>query len=358
MTLDVAIIGGGPAGAAAAISLRQLIPNGAIAIFDAGGSEQDAWRPGETLAPGAASILQSLGCWPAFRSAGFLESCGTRSVWGSPEPYENEFLFSMRGSGWRLDRARFNHLLRTCAGTAGAEIHYEAPLRGSEYADGLWHLQLSTSDCRARFVIDATGRSATFAVQAGAQRLADDKLAGVFVLFESAETGDTLIEAVEAGWWYSTTVPGNTAVVAFMTDTDLIREQQLNTPARWNELLAASTPTRERLQNATAKTAPAIFAANSQRLSQMAGPGWVAAGDAAMTFDPLSSQGILKALRSGKLASFVAADYLLHGKASSAKYEAMARGEYAAYSATKAEYYSLEQRWPASPFWARRRSKS
>ena len=32
-----------------------------------------------------------------------------------------------------------------------------------------------------------------------------------------------------------------------------------------------------------------------------------------MAFDPLSSQGILKALRSGKLASFVAADYLIRG---------------------------------------------
>ena len=302
MTLDAAIIGGGPAGAAAAISLRQLIPNGAIAIFDAGTPQPDAWRPGETLAPGAASILQSLGCWQGFRSAGFLESFGTRSAWGSPELYENEFLFSMRGSGWLLDRARFNQMLRACAGTAGVEIYYEAPLRGSEYVDSAWHLRLPNSECRARFVIDATGRSATFAVQAGAQRLADDKLAGVFVLFESEEAGDTLIEAAEAGWWYSTTVPGNTVVVAFMTDTDLIREQQLNTPARWNELLTHSTHTRTRLQNATAKGSPAIFAANSQRLSQMGGLGWVAAGDAAMTFDPLSSQGILKALRSGKLA--------------------------------------------------------
>lgn len=357
MMLDAAIIGGGPAGAAAAISLRQLMPHGAIAIFDAGVPEQDAWRPGETLAPGATSILQSLGCWEAFRSAGFLESFGTRSAWGSSEPYENEFLFSMRGSGWRLDRARFNQLLRSCAGAAGVQIHHEAPLRGCEYADAVWHLQFPKHEFRARFVIDATGRSASFAVQAGAQRVADDKLAGVFVLFESKEAGDTLIEAAETGWWYSTTVPGGTAVVAFMTDTDLIREMQLNTPGRWNELLELSTHTRERLQNATAKGPPAIFAANSQCLSHMAGPGWVAAGDAAMAFDPLSSQGILKGLRSGKLASFVAADYLLQGKDSSAKYETMAHAEYEAYSATKAEYYGLEQRWPASPFWARRRSK-
>jgi flavin-dependent dehydrogenase len=83
----------------------------------------------------------------------------------------------------------------------------------------------------------------------------------------------------------------------------------------------------------------------------------VAAGDAAMTFDPLSSQGILKALRSGKLASFVAVDFLLRGVDTHERYTRLARAEYDEYEWVKRTYYSEERRWPAAPFWARRHAE-
>jgi flavin-dependent dehydrogenase len=354
VNLDAAIIGAGPAGVAAALSLRQLMPGAAIAIFDSGTGAR--WRPGEILIPGAASILQSLGCWPAFLASQFLESFGTRAAWGAPEPYDNEFLFSLHGSGWRLDRTRFDDMLRECARSANVEIH-DSPLLDSS-PDALWRLQFRGFECHSRFVIDASGRSAAFAVQRGARRLPDDRLAAVVTRFEMDAPGDTLIEAVENGWWYSATVPGSTAVVALMTDTDLIRNSQLHLVERWNQALSAAKYTQERLRDATPKGPPEIFTAHSQHLSMMSGPGWVAAGDAAMTFDPLSSQGILKALRSGKLASFAAADFLLRNIDSHQKYAQLATGEYAAYEKAKFEYYAMEARWPDAPFWKRRRPAS
>ncbi len=72
---------------------------------------------------------------------------------------------------------------------------------------------------------------------------------------------------------------------------------------------------------------------------------------------PLSSQGIAKALRSGKLASFVAADFLLRGAGTHDRYTRLARAEYDEYERTKRTYYREEQRWPASPFWARRHAE-
>ncbi|MGC2111535.1 MAG: hypothetical protein WA655_18610 [Candidatus Korobacteraceae bacterium] len=76
----------------------------------------------------------------------------------------------------------------------------------------------------------------------------------------------------------------------------------LKSVARWNLLLGESVHTRRRIENARAQGPPMIFGAQSHILQPMGGCGWVAAGDAAMAFDPLSSQGITKALRSGKLA--------------------------------------------------------
>ena len=72
------------------------------------------------------------------------------------------------------------------------------------------------------------------------------------------------------------------------------------------------------------------------------------------SLDPLSSQGILKALRSGKIASFVALD-ALDGRDSSSRYEALVASEYEDYCNTKRRFYSQEQRWPRSTFWQRRR---
>lgn len=354
--LDVAIIGGGPAGTAAALSLRQLMPNATIAIFDAGRGER--WKPGETLSPGATTLLESLGCGLAFQRAfeenSMLESFGTKAAWGAAELYEREFLYSLHGNGWRVDRARFDAMLLEAAEAVGVEVRRRMALMDSVREDGRWRLQLQSGSCCARFVIDASGRAARFSGQRGARPILSDKLAGVFVLFDAAHAEDTLIEATENGWWYSTTVPGATAVVAWMSDTDLIRERGLKNGERWKDLLAQSVHTRRRLHDAAVQGTPMIFTAHSQRLDCMGGSGWVAAGDAAMTFDPLSSQGIAKALRSGKLASFVAADFLLRGVETHERYIRLACAEYDEYVRTKRSYYCEEQRWPTAPFWARR----
>jgi flavin-dependent dehydrogenase len=360
MLVDVAIIGGGPAGAAAALSLRQLMPEVTVAIFDAG--RKTLWKPGEVLPPTARTPLESLGCWSDQQGDAaaslIMESYGTASVWGSDTIQEREFLFSMHGNGWRLDRVQFDAMLLERAQTAGVLVHRQATLVESQDGNDGWRLVFAGSTAEAQFVVDASGRTARFAVERGVRLKATDSLAGVFVLFNCRDVGvqdyDTLIEAQENGWWYSTSVPGGTLVVAWMSDTDLIRAMELKTAAHWHSLLAQSTQTRQRVQGATAIVEPMIFAARSQRLSEVAGTGWAAAGDAAMAFDPLSSYGIVKALRSGKMASFVALDWIRRNQDTHARYCGIADVEWEQYNSARRAYYAEEQRWAGSPFWARR----
>jgi flavin-dependent dehydrogenase len=251
-------------------------------------------------------------------------------------------------------------MLLETAELAGIKVSRGVALTESAAGEDCWHLKLQHAtqvmECDARFVIDASGRSARFSMRRGAKTICDDRLAGVFVLFEMGEEGiglDTMIEAAEDGWWYSITVPGGIGVAAWMSDTDLIREKNLKDLDRWSALLAQSPYTKRRMKGTMMKRAPMIFSANSQRLDVVCGRGWVAAGDAAMAFDPLSSLGITKALRSGKMASFVAVDFL-HGLDTQGRYATLAAAEYAEYQRTKTSYYSEEKRWPHSPFWARR----
>lgn len=126
---DIGIVGGGPAGTAA-VSALQIRPHLRVAIVEA--SRCDPWRAGETLSPGCQDILGGLGCWDSFPGEGFTESQGTRSVWGGPEPYDNEFLFSLRGNGWHVDRARFDALLCGRARDVGVELIAHTRLHGVE----------------------------------------------------------------------------------------------------------------------------------------------------------------------------------------------------------------------------------
>lgn len=359
---DVAVLGAGPAGAAAALSLRYLRPALRVALVEP--SRYDAWRVGETLSPGCRELLAGLGCWERFESQRFLESFGTRAAWGGGELYDHEFLFSARGSGWHVDRARFDGMLCAAARDAGAEIVAETRFADAERCDGYWKLKLRGGGLEASWVIDATGRSAAFAVRQGARRLAADRLVGVAVRFRAPGSDpSTLVEAQPDGWWYSAATPENGLVVVWMSDADLVRRLGLSDGTRWFEQLARSRHTAARVAGAAAEAGPIVRAAHSQRLSDFGdagvnGDGWVAAGDAACTLDPLSSQGILKALRTGKIASFVALDGLEGpaGRAASslARYRQLLAAEYSRYLETRALFYGEERRWPESPFWARR----
>jgi flavin-dependent dehydrogenase len=348
---------------AAALSLKRLDAGLRVAVVEASGYA--AWRGGETLAPGCAGLLGSLGCLERFLAEGFAESYGTSAAWAAPEPYENEFVFSRQGNGWHVDRRRFDEMLCECAMEAGADVFREARLTAAQRTEtGGWVLSVRTgeviSEIEARVAIDATGRAARLATLQGARRMVDDNLAGVFVTFrlpDSCVSQDTrtLVEAQEDGWWYSSIGPGSRAVVAWMSDADLIADGGLARDWEcWREHLGRSSLTAARVGKAEPETSPIALCAQSQRLVPASGPGWVAAGDAALSFDPLSSQGILNAIRSGKMASFAAFDWLLGREDSVARYDAAVKAEYEGYQQAKARFYAMERRWPNAPFWARR----
>ena len=95
--------------------------------------------------------------------------------------------------------------------------------------------------------------------------------------------------------------------------------------------------------------------AASRRLDPVATETWLAVGDAASRFDPLSSQGIFKALRSGIFASYAIGDWLTRSDNTGLRrYHRYITKEFESYRFTRTQYYSHEQRWPTSPFWLRR----
>ena len=96
----------------------------------------------------------------------------------------------------------------------------------------------------------------------------------------------------------------------FMTDADLLAGR-VGFGARELGSAAAADTTRAFLRRRyPLLTRFIVRVARSQRLDRMSGRGWVAVGDAAIVFDPLSSQGIAKGVEHGVQAADAVLAYL------------------------------------------------
>ncbi len=355
--IEVVVIGGGPAGAVAALTLaRQGV---GVALLDAGRRHPPV---GETLPPAIRPVLDRLELRAAVAAEGHLPSIGNWSAWGSAEPLGHDFLFNRFGHGWHLDRRRFDALLREAARSAGAQVAVGTAVAASEpLAGGGFRIGLADGkQITTRFVLDASGRSASFARQRGVRRHALDRMVAlVGYVVRRADADDepaaTLVEAAADGWWYSAPLPQDRLVTMFMTDADVARAAGASTQA-WLDRLAAAPHTAERALRYGAGLAgpPTIVPAASSRLERFGGEDWLAIGDAAATQDPLSSEGILVAMESGTDGAAAVVQVLRgdHGAIT----EAIARREirWRDYLDQLNRHYGMERRWPDAPFWRRR----
>ena len=167
-----------------------------------------------------------------------------------------------------------------------------------------------------------------------------------------------IVESTQTGWWYLAPIAKGRCVCMLVTDPRAHIASGRSLDEWWNLALQETTQVRRRYSDEGRVDALRVRSALSRRLGALHGPGWVAIGDAAMTFDPLSSRGIAKAIDEGTAIAAAIGSHFEGDNSALEKYAAPARARYADYLATRASYYGLEQRWPRAQFWHSRQQRA
>ncbi len=376
------IAGGGPAGSAAALTLAR---EGRRVLLADVSPAAGAFRIGEALPPAARPLLRDLGVLDRFLDDGHLPSFGNVSVWGSDQAQIHDHIFDPHGHGWHLDRARFDALLRGAAREAGAEIVEGVGIGDVEREDGVWRVHLGdgseTREVRAAWLVDATGRRSAIARRLGARRRQDDRLVAFYGRFRSNDHGDadarTMVESAPDGWGYTALIPSGRPspprpssprgrggrkterIVVWLTDADLADRMALLSPSGFTAQIQECpqcphiAALLERFGYAL-QGRPRGIGAGSSRLNRFAGDGWIAVGDAALAFDPLSSQGMLNALYTGLRGGQALVRALAGDNERLAEYARRLEEVYGTYLRNRLTFYTAESRWAGRTFWQRR----
>lgn len=358
MTIDVLIIGAGPAGAVGAT--RLAMAGAKVVLIDKLNVVPE--KVGESLPPLAAHLIQALGMEAAFDTSFHLPAYGVRSAWGSGDK-ERPFILSPYGHGWLLDRPAFDQSLRDFATTKGVHIIHPAQADTIFIRRDRYHFRLLSGSQpisgTASAILDCSGRSSDFALRHGATRITYDRLVAFWCLFHGRSVRDqdnhTTIESARDGWYYTAKIPRDRRVVVFLTDGDLPSCKRAKCDSSWSSMLSETRLIQSVLESGSYKRISKVHvaSASSTRLTSFCRRSWLAAGDAAMSFDPLSSRGIFQAMASASNAAAALIEQNSGRSLAFHNYDEQMNQHYEDYLAELPRKYETEGSF-TSEFWQRR----
>lgn len=367
---QVIIIGGGVAGIATALTLATR----GIESLIIEASDEITTKVGETLPPNVLPLLKIFGLDKCLKEPDHLVCHGNQYMWGGDNIQEKLFIFQTHGNGWHLNRLNFEKYLYQLSLDLGVEWLIGCKLlKVEEDIDGNWQLSVN---CQGKqqiwryaereqsgispFLVDATGRIAKLAQCLGVKREQYNRLIGLAYSFKlqknHAIARYTYIEAVENGWWYAAVLPGNNLMTVFLTDADLLDKAMLNINF-YQEVLTKTHFIGALVKDyliSDSDNKITIRTASSSHLRQIFGKNWLAVGDAAFAYDPISSYGIASALGGGFYAGNAIADHFLGKEEALPAYSFIHEKNYQLYLEMLSNQYQLEQRWSNNTFWKRR----
>jgi flavin-dependent dehydrogenase len=351
---DVCVIGAGPAGTTIAHRLASLGHD--VCLID-----RDRFpRPhiGASLPPSILPLLDVIGVRDRVERAGFLRPERTMVWWSQAAP-------TMRSHsgppGFHVDRGAFDRLLLLNAQSNGVRVlegtHAMQPERSS---GGGWRIPVrrdgEPQEIAARLIVDASGGRGLLS---GRRHRVSAPLLALYAHWRGADAGaiEGRVEAGENEWFWYAPLGGGKSVAAVLIDP-----KHLSDPADdgidrvYHGLLRRFRLFRDaglgRIEGAVK-----ACDASSRYAEQAAGPDFIRVGDANLSLDPLSSQGVQSAIASSLQAAIVIntlARHRANTDAAIAFYRDRQQEKVRQHAAKTAAFYGERAAVCDRPFWRRR----
>lgn len=324
-SFDVAVIGGGPAGA----TVSTLVAMQGYRVLLLEREQFPRYQIGESLLPPTIGLCHRMGLGEALENAGFTPKNGGAWYWGSKDKPGWMFDFSevakapLVGRSWsyQVERSKFDELLLRNAQSKGVvvreqhrveEILYEhGRVAGVRYQDasGTHHT------AHARYIVDAGGHTSQFHKLVGKRLFADRfRNLALHCYFAGGKrlppphSGSILNVSFDKGWfWYIPLAPDLTSLGAVLSveHAHLLREGH---EAAMKSFLDAAPMIREYLGDAPRITSGPYGQFRVRKdwsyvNTRFHAQGVVLVGDTACFVDPLFSSGVHLATYSGFLAA-------------------------------------------------------
>ena len=312
---DILVIGGGPAGATAAILLAQ---NGyRVTVLEK--ARHPRFHIGESLLPANLPLLERLGVAEKVRAIG-MEKWGAEFV--SPwDGRRQEFQFANAWDkslpmSYQVRRSQFDEILIRRAAAQGADVVEGCRVKDIEFLGDQGvrvhaeHDDGRTATWRAAQVIDASGRDTFLGNRLQLKkRNKKHNSAAMYAHFTGARRdcgkreGNITIYWFDHGWfWFIPLADGTTSVGAVVwphymkTRSVPLREFFLDT-------VALCPPLAERLSAATLTSEVEATGNYSYACRRSHGKNYLMVGDAFTFIDPVFSSGVMLAMNGGMAAA-------------------------------------------------------
>lgn len=300
------MIGGGPAGSTcAALAARAGL---SVLMLEAGTHPRA--HVGESLLPGIAPILGELGVLDEVETAGFGRKTGSTHLhWGRTPEWDLWFSDTDEyDHAWFVERSRFDEILFRAARRSGVDARESAVVRrllwdGERLAGVEWVARGESLVRRAEaaFVIDASGQAALVARERD-RRVPIEGLRhqAAWAHYEGAKhlaepRREQALFVAETGHWIWAFPMGGGR-----TSIGMVRLDVAEAAADLDAAIAGSSTLRSVIGDATRRVTPVRRERDwSYRVSEVAGPGYLLAGDASGFIDPILSTGVFLAMHSG-----------------------------------------------------------
>jgi flavin-dependent dehydrogenase len=316
--VDVAIIGGGPAGTTCATLLLKYNPRLKVTIVEREVFPRD--HVGESQLPAIGKVLNEMGVWDKVEVAGFPVKIGATYRWGqSDDLWDFEFLPNgdfhdairpARYAGQRtetafqVDRAIFDKILLDHAKNLGAQVKQPATVRQVlREGDRVEALVLDDgSELRARHYVDASGHTGVLRRAMGVETNSPTSLQNIAIwdYWKNADwavkigVGGTRIQILSLGYgwiWFIPLGPTRTSI-GLVVPAAYYKSSGKRPEQLYHEAIESDPVVARLLKNASSEgklTTTKDWSFLSERLS---GENWWLAGESAGFADPILSAGM------------------------------------------------------------------